>query len=266
METHPLLEIRELTVTFSRWGQSVPALDRVNLSIPKGQWVMLVGHNGSGKSTLQRVISGRQTPTHGQVIIDGKQADTLGSSEIARHVFHVHQDPLMGTAPKLTLFENLLVADQQARINGIPRRELINKYRDLLQPLGLANRMKQLARYLSGGERQLIALLIARLRNASLLLLDEPLAALDPAKAEACMNLISTLHLGGATILQVTHDPSLAASAGNRTLALRDGRLVLDQLEEERDLAKLEEVWLAKSDALTNVGRSGTLYKQEGSL
>jgi len=237
-----VVEIRDLTVTFSRWGQTVTALDNVNLTILSGQWVMLVGHNGSGKSTLLKAISGRLTPNGGQITLGGKQVTKMSSSEIAEHVFHVHQDPLMGTAPKLTLFENLMVADHKAQVEGTSRRELAHKYRELLQPLGLADRMKQLARYLSGGERQLIALLIARLRPASLLLLDEPLAALDPAKAQTCIELITELHNQGKTVVQVTHDPRLAASGGNRSIVMSHGKLVYDETE-NRNLDRVKAYW-----------------------
>lgn len=246
------VEIKDLTVTFSRWGQTVTALDRVNLAIPPGQWVMLVGHNGSGKSTLLKAISGRLAPNGGQISIAGKQATRMSSSKIAEQVFHVHQDPLMGTAPKLTLFENLMVADHQAQVEDTSRRELAQKYSELLQPLGLADRMKQLARYLSGGERQLIALLIARLRPASLLLLDEPLAALDPLKAELCMREIQALSKEGKTILQVTHDERLAVEAGHRTLAIQAGRIVYDAPIERRTLMEIVNHWHSKGDMLTH--------------
>lgn len=236
------VEIRGLTVTFSRWGQSVTALDQVNLTIPKGQWVMLVGHNGSGKSTLLKAISGRLTPNGGQIAIGGKQIGRMSSSEIAEQVFHVHQDPLMGTAPKLTMIENLMVADHKAQVEGASRRELSQKYRDLLQPLGLAERMKQLARYLSGGERQLIALLIARLRPSGLMLLDEPLASLDPAKAETCMESIRLLNKEGKTIIQVTHDPILAADGGDRTIVMAHGNLVYDKTD-ERSIEEIRALW-----------------------
>jgi putative ABC transport system ATP-binding protein len=247
-----VVEIRDLTVTFSRWGQTVTALNHVNLTIPSGQWVMLVGHNGSGKSTLLKAISGRLTPNGGQITLGGKQVTKMSSSEIAEHVFHVHQDPLMGTAPKLTLFENLMVADHKAQVEGTSRRELAHKYRELLQPLGLADRMKQLARYLSGGERQLIALLIARLRPASLLLLDEPLAALDPLKADLCMREVQALSQEGKTILQVTHDERLAVEAGHRTLAIQAGRIVYDEPVERRTLKAIVNHWHPIGDKVAN--------------
>lgn len=237
------VELIDLTITFSRWGQNLTALNRVNLKIPKGQWVMLAGHNGSGKSTLLKAISKRLTPNSGQIIICGKQASRMSASEIADHVFHVNQDPLMGTAPKLTLFENLMVADRQAQIEGTSQHELAHKYRKLLEPLGLADRMKQLALYFSGGERQLITLLIARMRSASLLLLDEPLAALDPTRAETCMNIIATLHSEGTSIIQVTHDSSLAITSGDRTLMLNEGRLVYDQIGMLRKSQDLHDIW-----------------------
>ena len=241
--TKMAVEARDLTISFSRWGQSVKALDNVSLSIPTGQWVMLVGHNGSGKSTLLKAISGRLNPDGGEIKIDGEQLNGFRASRIAEHIFHVYQDPLMGTAPKLTLFENLMVADHQAQTEGTSRRGLVEKYHELLRPVGLADRMKQLAQYLSGGERQLIALLIARLRPSSLLLLDEPLAALDPAKAELCLELIRTLHRGGRTVVQVTHDPSLALSGGGRTVVLCNGRIVYDRKETARKLTELQELW-----------------------
>lgn len=240
---HSPVEIRDLTVTFSRWGQTVFALNRVDLAIPSGQWIMLVGHNGSGKSTLLKAICGRLTPSGGKITTGGKNISEMSSSEIAERMFYVHQDPLMGTAPKLTLFENLMIADYQAHIRRSPKRELVDKYRELLQPLGLADRMKQLARDLSGGERQLIALLIARLRPASLMLLDEPLAALDPTKAEMCLGIIDELHKEGTTIVEVTHDPTLAISGGERTVVLRGGRIVYDELGTAREAAGLQRAW-----------------------
>ena len=156
------VEIGDLTVTFSRWGQTVTALDHVNVRVPKGQWVMLVGHNGSGKSTLLRSISGRLTPDAGTIAIDGRLINGSRSSSAAAQVFHVHQDPLLGTAAKLTLFENLLVADHQAQMDRTSRRKLVAKYEGLLCSIGLSGRLNQLVQYFSGGERQLIALVIAR--------------------------------------------------------------------------------------------------------
>lgn len=246
------VQAKDLTVSFSRWGQEVRALDRVALSVPAGQWIMLVGHNGSGKSTLLKAVSARIKPDSGEIKIWGERIEKFPGSLLSEHLFYVHQDPLLGTAPKLTVYENLLIADHQAMVEQTPRSELARKYKDLLRPIGLADRLKQLARYLSGGERQLVALLIARLRPSSIMLLDEPLAALDPAKTELCVDLIRRLHQDQKTIIQVTHDPLLAVTCGDRTIALRDGHLAYDRTKEDRQLPDLRRAWASDVDSLKN--------------
>ncbi|MDD5094600.1 MAG: ATP-binding cassette domain-containing protein [Dehalococcoidia bacterium] len=240
--------IHNLTVTFSRWGQIVKAIEGVNLTIPAGQWLFVVGHNGSGKSTLLRALSGRLIADAGEIRVDGDLLTSLSASRLSERVFHVHQDPLLGTAPTLTLFENLFVADATAQNGLSSRADLYAKYHDLLQPLGLADRLKQLARYLSGGERQLLALTVARLRPAAVMLLDEPLAALDPGKAELCLEQIKALNKEGKTLLQVTHDPALAMSTGDRTIVLRQGRILYDESGDKRDRHALRNAWSNNAD------------------
>lgn len=238
-----LLKIRGLTVRFNRWGQSLTALDSVDLDVPNGQWLMLVGHNGSGKSTLLKAISSRIAYDSGTIELAGKEVSKMHGSELAKEVFHLHQDPLLGTAPLLTVFENLLVADWETNERTFSRRVVFERYYKMLEPLGLDGRMKQLARNLSGGERQFLALLIARLRPASLVLLDEPLAALDPAKSDICLRMIEALNKSGKTIIQVTHDPMLAATRGNRTVAIHRGKILSDTSGEERDPTTLFPNW-----------------------
>jgi putative tryptophan/tyrosine transport system ATP-binding protein len=237
------LSIRDLNVTFNRWGQRVKALDSINLSLPRGQWLILVGPNGSGKTTLIKAISGRIQPDEGLVSINGKAVGSMSPAELAKNVFHVHQDPLLGTAPILTVFENLFVADNDAQLSREPKHRLTKKYEGLLRPLGLNGRLKQPVRTLSGGERQLLSLLIARLRPSSLVLLDEPLAALDPVKAELCMKEIEVLNKGGKTLIHVTHNQEHAASIGDRTVALQGGRIVYDGPKCSRSISALRNHW-----------------------
>ncbi|MCY3019712.1 MAG: ATP-binding cassette domain-containing protein [Planctomycetota bacterium] len=238
-----ILTVSNVTVTFSRWGQAVRAVRDLTLSLPRGQWVMLVGHNGSGKSTLLRAISGAIRPETGDIVLTGRSLTDMSASEIARSVFLVHQDPLMGTASTLTLFENLLVADHAAATANCSHKELLGKYVELLRPLGLADRLKQLAKTLSGGERQLLALLIGRLRPSPLMLLDEPLAALDPAKSELCIEQIRSMHAAGKTVVQVTHEPHLALRAGDRTVVLANGEIVYDAIGDDRSSEALRRFW-----------------------
>ena len=244
------IDVRNLTVGFSHWGQTVRALDSLDLSIPRGQWVMLVGHNGSGKSTLLEAINGRLPSHSGDIRVDDRDISALNPSQIAERIFHVHQDPLLGTAPKLTLFENLMVADHEAAQKKTHKRELYMKYVELLRPVGLDTRLKQLARSLSGGERQLLALLIARLRPSSIMLLDEPLAALDPSKAGLCLEIIRSLSQSGRTVVQVTHDPALAVSGGHRTVLLRHGKVAYDKSGEDRALGELQGLWSSEIDSI----------------
>lgn len=233
--------VEALRLSYERWGQTVNALDGVSLSVPRGQWLILVGHNGSGKTSLLRVLSGRAVPDTGLANINGQTAGGMNAHELAQTVFLIHQDPLLGTAPDLTVFENLAVADPNAERE--PKRSIQTKYAELLKPLGLDERMKQPVQTLSGGERQLLALLIARLRPASLILLDEPLAALDPSKAERCLAEIADLRKAGKTIIQVTHDPELASTLGDRTVVMRSGKIVHDANAQTRKAEDLRKYW-----------------------
>ncbi len=220
-----MLVTRNLTVVFTRWGQEITALAGVSFEVSPGEWVAIVGHNGSGKSTLLNAIAG-SIPLHlGDVIIDGRPKASISRRKLARIVFTVHQNPGLGTAPLLTVWENLRVADPAGDVE---------QYDELLHQVGLSDRKHQPAKSLSGGERQLLALTIARLRRPRLLLLDEPLAALDPERARMCVCLISEIHKGGATVLQVTHDLETLAPLVDRTLSLDHGRLIADRIRPSR--------------------------------
>lgn len=236
------LKLESVTKSFYRWGQEVKALDSVSVNIKEGEWVMLLGHNGSGKTTLLNAISARLKPDLGEVFIEGRSISGLSAKELSRYTFHVHQDPLLGTAPTLTLFENLFIADQSVDAENSSRHQLKDKYLELLRPIGLQNRLKQLARNLSGGERQLIALLIAQLRPSKLMLLDEPLSALDPNRTDLCLEQIRKLHTMGKTILQVTHDISLALQNGNRIIMMNNGKILYDKTS-DYDVQMLRDLW-----------------------
>lgn len=234
--------VQDVRLSYERWGQRVSALDGVSLSVPSGQWLILVGHNGSGKTSLLRVISGQSVPDGGRAWVNGRAASEMNADELSKLLFLIHQDPLLGTAADLTILENLLVADSQ--VAGESRLSLVRKYKEMLNPLGLADRLKQPVSTLSGGERQMLTLLIARIRPASLVLLDEPLAALDPGRAERSLVEIAALSKAGKTIIQVTHDPELACALGDRSVVMRAGKIVYDSRLETRDAEALRSHWL----------------------
>jgi putative ABC transport system ATP-binding protein len=218
--------IHDLFVSFTRWGQTVQALNGVRLDIVPGEWVLLVGDNGAGKSTLLKAISGQLRPDRGCVSVDGQHAHQIEPSNRARKVFMVHQDPLIGTAPLLTVFENLLVADPQISTSKPSRSELTERYLELLRPIGLSERLRQPVKLLSGGERQLLATAVASLREVPIILLDEPLAALDPRRAELCTMQIRDMRRRRKTVIQVAHDVRLLQSSVDRIIRLEKGRVV----------------------------------------
>lgn len=220
-------------VSFHRWGQSHDALVDVDLLIPAGQWIMVTGHNGSGKSTLLKILAGQIEPTDGVIEFARFGPDDVGRS-FRSEVFHVRQDPLLGTADALTLMENLLVAVPSAELNRRSRVERREHLVQLMARVGMLSRAHQLLRDFSGGERQQVAMLIALIRKPRLLLLDEPFSALDPARAAEALPLIGELSTGGTTVVQVTHDVATATSLGHRTLVLDKGRLVGDLLGSAR--------------------------------
>jgi putative ABC transport system ATP-binding protein len=213
------------------------------LTVIRNQWLILVGHNGSGKSSLLRVLAGRKTPTQGQARINGKSVSEMAPCELAEAVFPIDQNPLSTAAADMTVLENLAVADDGYNASAEPRRSRQARYGDLLKPLGLADRLNQQVQTLSGGERKLLALRIARLRAADLILLDELEEALDPRNAARCLEEIAELQKTGKTIIQVTHDPELAIGLGDRTVVMRTGRVALDTGSENRSLAALKNHW-----------------------
>jgi putative ABC transport system ATP-binding protein len=218
--------VRDVVVSFSRWGQKVTAVDKISFDVLSGEWVLLVGHNGAGKSTVLKTLGGQLRPDAGEVLINGTSVQTLKPAQLAMTVFTVHQDPLLGSAPLLTVFENIFVADPKSR--SASRSDLMTHYISLLEPIGLAGRIKQPVKVLSGGERQLLALLIARLRQTPVILLDEPLAALDPSKTDLCVAEISAMHREGKTIIQVAHDIRALTARADRIITLQEGQVATD--------------------------------------
>ena len=221
MSNSSAISSRDVSVTYSKWGQDVHALREVNLEVRVGEWLMMIGDNGSGKSTYLKTLCGRcQNFTGDNVLLD-VDASRVPRARLASLAYYLHQDPALGTAPGLTICENLIVADHSS--HGRTRRSSHCYYKSLLEPFGLSPRLDQLVQYLSGGERQLLALLMAELRPNPILLLDEPLAALSPTRRSDCLRIVERLSDSGRTILQVTHDHEIAMTLGHRTVRFNSG-------------------------------------------
>lgn len=225
------------------------ALDDVSLSLADGDFAIIVGSNGAGKSTLFNAIAGEFIPDVGSVKLDGQDITLWPDYRRAKFIGRMFQDPLRGTAPTMTIEENLALAYLRAsyhtssfsRITNKERAEFAEKLAQL--GLGLENRMKQPVGLLSGGQRQALTLLMATVVTPKLLLLDEHTAALDPATAEKVLALTKTIvaqnHL---TCLMITHNMHDALSLGNRTLMMDAGRIVLDVQGEEREKMTVDDL------------------------
>ena len=211
------------------------ALNDLSLHLDPGDFVTVLGSNGAGKSTLFNAIADPFQPDTGRIIVDG--ADVTGMPDYKRSKFigRMFQDPLKGTAPNMTIEENLALCYLRASHRRSPfsmvtsgeRRE----FRDRLSQLGLGleDRMDTVVGLLSGGQRQALTLLMATLVTPKLLLLDEHTAALDPATAEKVLELTKTIVAeNGITCLMITHNVQSALSLGNRTIMMKDGRIVLE--------------------------------------
>ena len=216
------------------------ALDRVSLEIADGDFITLLGSNGAGKSTLFNAILGKFRLDRGKIILDGEDITRLKDYRRAYHIGCLYQNPLLGTAPNMTIEENLALAYTRKASRSffaVNRRDSAY-FRDLLHELhlGLEDRMKTRMGLLSGGQRQAASLLMATIAEPKLLLLDEHTAALDPATAEKVLALTKKIvSKRGLTCLMITHNMQSALAMGNRTIVMDSGRIVLDVSGRERE-------------------------------
>ncbi len=211
------------------------ALNDLSLYLAPGDFVTVLGSNGAGKSTLFNAIAGTFQPDTGKIIVDGADVTRMPDYRRSKFIGRMFQDPLKGTAPNMTIEENLALCYLRASQRRSPfsmvtsgeRRE----FRDRLSQLGLGleDRMNTVVGLLSGGQRQALTLLMATLVATQLLLLGEHSAALDPATAEKVLELTKTIVAeNGITCLMITHNVQSALSLGNRTIMMKDGRIVLE--------------------------------------
>ncbi len=221
--TTPVLETRALRKTFEADGAPVRALRGIDLTLGAGEFVAVMGPSGCGKSTLLNLVAGLDVPTDGEVIVAGESLVGRTEDELAvmrrRHIGIVFQ--FFNLLESMTVLENVTLP---AVIAGAPRRRAETRARDLLDLLGLAEKVGEAPRVLSGGQRQRLAIARALANEPTLLLADEPTGALDSAGGHEVLELFRRLHAGGQTILFVTHDDVVAAVA-DRIVRMRDGHL-----------------------------------------
>lgn len=233
-----MLKLTNITKTFNPGTvNEKTALKGVNLHLKPGDFATIIGSNGAGKSTMFNAICGDFVTDTGSVVLDGKDITFEPVHERARVIGRLFQDPMRGSAPGMSIEENLsLAAGHGGWFSSISRADRKRFIEQLsLLNMGLEDRMKQPVGLLSGGQRQALTLLMATLDLPKLLLLDEHTAALDPATAEKVLEITNSI-VGDnkITTLMVTHNMQNALDMGNRVLMMDNGKIVLDIDEEAK--------------------------------
>ena len=236
-----MLRITELSKTFGVGTvNEKPALRSISLHLAPGDFVTIIGSNGAGKSTLFNAIAGTFLADRGRITLDGEDVTCMAEYKRSRFIGRLFQDPLKGTAPNMTIEENMALAYLRGSGRGFSlglRKKDRELFRERLAglELGLEDRMSSKVGLLSGGQRQALTLLMATLVTPKLLLLDEHTAALDPATAEKVLAITRRIVAEQEiTCLMITHNIGSSLSLGDRTIMMDEGRIVLDLSGEER--------------------------------
>lgn len=224
-------------------------LDGVNLTINEGDFLTVLGGNGAGKSTLFNTIAGTLSLTSGQVKILGQDVTNWPAQKRAKFLSRVFQDPKMGTAPRMTVAENLLIAQHRGQGRGLVSRKLASQLEEFKTILaqtgnGLEKHLETPTGLLSGGQRQALSLLMATIKRPELLLLDEHTAALDPKTSASLMTLTDHFVRDyDLTALMITHRMEDALKYGNRLIVMQDGKIVKDLTAQEKNQMTLADYY-----------------------
>ncbi|NPV91307.1 MAG: ATP-binding cassette domain-containing protein [Firmicutes bacterium] len=223
------------------------ALNSIDLHLDRGDFLTIIGSNGAGKSSLFNAIAGVFYVDTGAILLDNQNITMVADYKRAYDIGRLMQDPMKGTAPSMTIEENLALAySRKAHKSFFALNRRDSEYfRELLArlDLGLENRMKTKVGNLSGGQRQAVTLLMCTISLPKLLLLDEHTAALDPATAQKILKItVDIVAESSITTMMITHDIRSALAVGNRTIMMDEGEIILDIKGEERDRMTIEEL------------------------
>ena len=243
----PALEIINVEKTFNPGTVTENyVLKGVNLTVNEGDYITVIGGNGAGKSTMLNAVAGVFATDSGEILIKGKNVTGLPEHKRAVHLGRVFQDPMVGTAPALTIAENLALALHRGEKRGLGKA-LTSKEREYFRnqlkqlDLDLEDRLDDTIGLLSGGQRQAITLLMATIKKPDLLLLDEHTAALDPKTARKVLDITdSIVKEYNLTTIMITHNMRDAINHGNRLIMMNNGRVVYDVSGEEKQKLTVE--------------------------
>lgn len=249
MTKKTLLEFKDVTLTLkSGPNEEKKLIDKLNLTIKQGDFITLLGTNGAGKSTLLNLINGTLQPTQGEIFLANQPFKKISTKKKMGLIAQVFQDPKAGTAPRMTVAENLLLALKRGQCRTLRLRKLTAKKEYLTSlcaqlPNKLADNIDNFVANLSGGQRQTLSFLMATVKKPALLLLDEHTAALDPKTSAQLMQLTNqTITNQNLTCLMITHQLSDALKYGNRTIILKDGKIVLDVCGKQKEALTIPEI------------------------
>ncbi len=230
-----MISIQHYTKTFGKnTPNEVKALDDVSLEIKPSEFLLLIGSNGSGKSTLLNAIAGSYQGESGKIIIDGHDVSLWPEHKRAGLIGRVFQNPFLGTAPSMTIAENLQLASLRGKTKTLAiglNKQRLSELKERIQEfgMGLENRMDTPIGLLSGGQRQALTLLMATLIKPKVLLLDEHTAALDPRSAEQVLYMTEKIvAIFGLTAIMVTHSMEQAVGFGTRLVMMNQGKIIWD--------------------------------------
>ncbi|MBP6125804.1 MAG: ABC transporter ATP-binding protein [Leptotrichiaceae bacterium] len=244
-----MIEIKNLHKTFfSEIGTAKPVFKGLDLKIDDGDFVTIIGSNGAGKSTLLNVINGQINPDGGDIILNGSNITNIERHKRSKWISQVYQDPTQGTAPSMTVLENLSMAKNKGkRFNftfGLDTKN-IEFYKNQLKSIGLGLEKQLFTQVglLSGGQRQCLSLIMATLNHPDILLLDEHTAALDPQTSEIILEITKEIvEKNNITSLMITHNMQDAIKYGNRLIMLHSGEVIFDIKGVEKEQLTVEKL------------------------
>ena len=243
-----MLELKDVSVIFNEGTVNEKvALSDINLKLNTGDFVTIIGSNGAGKSTLFQAISGAVETKSGSILLNDRDITFEPEYKRSRVIGRLFQDPLKGTAPNMTIEENLHLSNQRGKHFSLSL--MSHRYRDTFKKalkeldLGLEDRLEAKVGLLSGGQRQALTLLMATLVTPELLLLDEHTVALDPKTAEKVLELSKKIvNENNITTLMITHNMEDALKYGNKTMIMKDGKIIALIEGEKREKRTVDEL------------------------